>query len=400
MTRGLALLLLCALALPAQVTDEQKELNAALAEAGASPIEYLRALEKHLEKYPNSPRRPEVERAAARAAIEAHDDAAAVLYGERVLARQGDDLQILDAVAQALLASNTADTAQRAARYARRYQELYRQMSADKARSDRGIGHGLVLEARATEILGHPQEALDMARRSFESWPDAESAREIARGYERLGKLDEAARALADAFTIPDPRSTDADRAADRGRMGKLYEQAKGTQAGLGDLVVEAYDRNQALVHTRALRLQEPDGVSDPMARELIALDGNKLAMASLKGKVIVLDFWATWCIPCREEHPLYTQVRERFRGNSAVTFLSVNEDDDRSRVKPFLEEEKWLEAVFFGNGMDRALNVTSFPTTIVLDKHGQVFSRLTGFVPERFVETLTSRIRAALEAQ
>jgi thiol-disulfide isomerase/thioredoxin len=399
MKRSLALLIFCALAMPAQVTDEQKELNAALAEAGASPIEYLRALEKHLEKYPNSPRRTELERAAARAAIEAHNNAAVVLYGERVLARQGDDLQILDAVAQALLAANSSDPAQRAAKYARRYQELYR-YSQGSNQVDRGVGHGLVLEARSAGVQGHSQEALDLAHRSFETWPDAESAREIARCSERLGKFEEAARALADAFTIPDPRATDADRAADRARMGKLYQQAKGTLAGLGDLVLEAYDRNQALVHIRALRLPEPLAVADPIARELTSLDGRNFAMAGLKGKVIVLDFWATWCIPCREQHPLYAQVRDRFRGNTGVTFLSVNADDERARVKPFLEEEKWPDEVFFANAMDRALNVTSFPTTIVLDKHGQVFSRLTGFVPERFVETLTSRIRAALEAQ
>ncbi|HUA59935.1 MAG TPA: TlpA disulfide reductase family protein [Verrucomicrobiae bacterium] len=373
-------------ALLAQVSDEQKELNAALAEAGASPIEYLRAIEQHLERYPDSPRRPELERAAARAAIEAHRAPETILWGERVLSRQGDDLPILDAVAQALIEGGTPDGATRALRYARRLQELDRARNAAD-----GIAHGLVLEARADQVLGHSQEALDIGRRAFAAHPSAEAAREIAGAAERLGKINDAILALADAFTISDPRATDADRARDRAQMGKLYRQLHGSETGLGDLVLHAYDRNQALLHPAN---------ADPMAVTLEALDGHKLSLASLKDKVVVLDFWATWCIPCREEHPLLQQVRDHFHDNPAVTFLSINADEDRTRVKTFLAKQHWTEEVFFAAGLDRAMNVKTFPATIVLDAHGHVFSYLAGFVPERFVDTLSGRIQAALEAR
>jgi thioredoxin-related protein len=66
--------------------------------------------------------------------------------------------------------------------------------------------------------------------------------------------------------------------------------------------------------------------------------------------------------------------------------------------VGPFLDEEKWPDAVYFEDGLARALGVFGFPTTIVLDQRGQVFSRLNGYVPERYVETLSGRVRAALE--
>jgi len=206
-----------------------------------------------------------------------------------------------------------------------------------------------------------------------------------------------AARALADAFTIPDAHSTDADRARDRGRMGELFERAKGSQSGLGDLVLGAYDRNVALLHARELRLRQSDPnaqLTDPLLFTLTATDGRKFAMAELKGKVVVLDFWATWCGPCRAQHPLYTQASERFHDHPGVVFLSIDADDDHSLVKPFLDEEKWPGPVYFEDGLTRALEVFAFPTTIVLDKRGQVFSRLNGFVPERYVETLTGRVR------
>src|SRR3954470_15984007 len=150
--------------------QEQEELSSTLAEAGSSPQEYLRALEKHLAKYPNSPRKEELERAAARAAIEANDDGRIILYGERVLARQPNDLQILERVARSLLAGEAKDTSERALKYAVRYEELVRGMQQERPRdaegqnqTDRGIGRALCYQARATGNLGKPDAALALA---------------------------------------------------------------------------------------------------------------------------------------------------------------------------------------------------------------------------------------------
>jgi len=386
--------------------QEQADLEKALSEAGASPLEYLRSIEKHLQQYPNSARRAELERAATRAAIEAHDDKRIIEYGERVLARQADDLQVLEQVTRALLDGGSKETWERALKYARRYEELVRQMQRDRSgaqwrnETDRGLGRALCDEARASGNLGRPEEALALAQRAFETYPNADSAREAARWYERLGKPEEAARRLADAFTIPDPRATDADRARDRGRMGELYRQAKGSEEGLGDLVLQAYDRNVALIHTRELGMRENDPnaqLTDPMEFTLGGLDGQKLSMASLKGKVVVLDFWATWCGPCRGQHPLYEQVKQRFKDNPDVVFLSIDTDEDREPVRRFLEEEKWVDPVYFEDGLSRALRIATIPTTIVIEKRGLVFSRLNGYAPGRFVDLLTGRIRDAL---
>ncbi len=174
-----------------------------------------------------------------------------------------------------------------------------------------------------------------------------ESARERARWLEGLGRMEDAVRALADAFTIPMPTATDAARARDRGHMGELFVKAKGSEAGLGDLVLEAYDRNAALLHARELRLRANDPnaqLTDPMEFTLGGVDGSKFHMSSLKGKAIVLDFWATWCGPCRAQHPLYQQVKQRFRDNPDVVFLAIDNDEDRAAVKPFLAEVKWQE--------------------------------------------------------
>jgi thiol-disulfide isomerase/thioredoxin len=105
----------------------------------------------------------------------------------------------------------------------------------------------------------------------------------------------------------------------------------------------------------------------------------------------------ATWCEPCRGQHPLYEQVKQRFKDNPDVVFLSIDTDEDREPVRRFLEEEKWLDHVYFEDGLSRALRITYIPTTVIIEKGGQVFGRMNGYAPERFVELLTGRIRDAL---
>jgi thiol-disulfide isomerase/thioredoxin len=256
-------------------------------------------------------------------------------------------------------------------------------------------------QGRASGDLGRAEEAVALAQRSFDTDPNAETAREKARWLERLGRTDDAIRALADAFTIPDAHTTDADRARDRGRMGELYAKRKGSEAGLGDLLLEAYDRNVALVHARELRLHANDPnaqLTDPMEFTLSAVDGSKLTMPSLKGKVVILDFWATWCGPCRAQHPLYEQAKRRFHDNPNVVFLSIDSDDDRTLVKPFLDEVKWADRVYFEDGLSRVLDIGSIPTTIVIGRGGKISRRMNGYVPERFVDMLSDRIDDALK--
>jgi thiol-disulfide isomerase/thioredoxin len=390
---------------------ERDELRRALTEANNSPLEILRAVEKHLARYPDSVYRPELEHHAAEAAIAIDDNAQVVRYGEMVLVRKPDDAPILAAVSRALLAESSPENAERALTYARRSEELARQMQKSASpgnvnaaewrnRTDRALGRALVDEARAAGKLGRTGEALATAQRAFEIFPNAESAREIAFWYDRLGKPLDAARALADAFTIEDAHSSGAQRALDRGRMGELYRQATGSAAGLGDTVLEAYDRNLALIQGRELRLRQNQpnaGHTDPMEFTLSAVDGPKLALASLKGKVLVLDIWATWCVPCREQHPIYEQVKQRFRDNPAVVFLSINTDSDHQPVKGFLAEVKWQGPVYFEDGLSDALSIDSIPATIVIDRRGQIFTRMNGYVKELFADQLSERIRDAL---
>lgn len=399
---------------PAAPSDaEQQELSQALAEAGRSAVEFIRALEKHLVKYPNTARRSEIERALVRASIEAHDDKRLIEYGERVLAREPDDVQVLDRVTRALLLTDAQDTSARALKYARHDEELLKVMRKEAPPGhlsqaqwqedvDQGEGRLIACEARATGNLGKIDEAIALARRAYETYPAAESARELGRWLARAGKQQEAIAPYADAFSIADPRNTDADRAKDRTELGDLYRKIYGSEKGLGDVLLEAYDRTSGLLGARRLRLRQGDPNSQAtniLDFTLSSLDGHKLALASLKGKAVVFSFWATWCGPCRAQHPLYEEVMQRFHNSPDLVFLSINTDEEREAVAPFLKEQHWDQhAVYFEDGLSRILLINSIPTTIVMNKRGEIISRMNGFLPSRFVDMLSDRIHDALQ--
>jgi thiol-disulfide isomerase/thioredoxin len=409
------LLFLLAALVPAQepaAETEDKALSNALAEAGSSQIDFVRALENHLAKYPNSAKKPEIERALVKAAIELKDDRRIVLYGEHVLDREPGDPQILDKVLRALLAGDDRTNSERALKYAKRYEEQMISLRQQPAPGhfgkgdwmievNRGVARAIVLEARATGNTGKHEEALALAQRSYQEFPTAEGAREIAKWLMALGREQEAVPHFADAFTIVDSHNTDAARSQDRVRMGEIYKKLRGSEQGLGDLILGSYDRTTALLGEVKLRARASDPnaeVASLMDFTLSGVNGAQLSLASLKGKTIIFDFWATWCGPCRAQHPLYEQVKRRFASNPGVTFVSVNADEDPEQVPPFLKENQWNNAVYFENGLSRMLRITSLPTTIIVDKHGEIASRMNGYNPDRFVDLLTERIQQTLK--
>jgi thiol-disulfide isomerase/thioredoxin len=395
---------------PGPPEAEQEALRNSLAEAGSSQVDFIRAIEKHLEKYPQTAQRAELERALAKAATEVRDARRVVMYGERVLANDATNAELLERVSRYLLSDDDRDRSQRARQYARRLEDFVTltvnpqpgMRGGGRLAEERAIllGKALVYQSRAAGNLGELAEAEKLGRRSYEIFPTAEAAREVARWLERQGKIEPAIQMLAEAFMIPDPNSDEASRGKDRVRLGEWHRKWKQSEAGLGDLLLAAYDRTQAAVGAYRAGLRTWDanaGITDPMEFTLSGLGGDKLALGTLKGKAVVLDFWATWCGPCRAQQPLYEQVKERFSKNPDVVLLNINTDENKEIVKPFLEREKWNKTVYFEDGLSALLRVSSIPTTVVINRRGEISSRMNGYVADRFVDMLTERIQQAL---
>ncbi len=400
-------------AAPPDLDKENRDLQGALAETSNTPAEIIRTLEKHIAKYPKSGQRDEIERAIVKSAMESNDTARILRYGERSLEKNLDQPQLLERVAGLLLETPEKERAERALKYAQKFEELLRALQKEGPSStrnraqlleemDRALGRALILQARAYGNLGRVPEGVSVARRAWEQYQTGAIARELARLLEKMGDNAAAIDFYAAAFMARDSRVTEAEREQDRARLGELYVKVHGSEKGLGDVVLKAWDASasNAAARKAVLKERDPNAVAaNTFDFTLSAVEGEPLELASLKGKVVILDFWATWCGPCRIQHPLYEEVRKRFKDRDDVVFLAISTDEERSVVKPFLEENKWSKNVYFEDGLGAFLRVAQIPTTVILDKRGQTFTRMNGFVPEKFVDQLTERIREALES-
>ncbi len=398
-----------------KASPEERELELALAEAGSSPVEYARAIERHLLKYPASAQRAEMERVLVQAAIDSNDKRRLLHFGPNVIERGTRSPQILDHVSRALLDSKKPEDLAGALKYAKLLEdeltkhvvrfENPNETVANRGRrlieAEKGISRALAFQARATGELGNAKAAADLAAKAWKLAPSPESGRELSRWLERDGQPKAALQALAEADAVAEELPDDAARTKDRARMAELAKQAALSEGDAGQILLRANESVARQLTARRARLMALDpNVFAESVRDytLSRLAGDPLKMASLQGKVVVLDFWATWCGPCRAQYPLYQEVMSRFKDNADVVFLPVSTDEEREAVAPFLEQNKWSKDVYFEDGLATTLRVSSIPTTMVLDRKGNVYSRLHGFIRDRFVDMLSERITEALQ--
>jgi thiol-disulfide isomerase/thioredoxin len=139
-----------------------------------------------------------------------------------------------------------------------------------------------------------------------------------------------------------------------------------------------------------------PVGASgDALVLEGKTLDGKTLSLASYKGKVVLVDFWATWCDPCRAEIPDLVKLQDKL-GPKGFQILGVSMDEDTGVVAPFAKDFKINYPVML-NGSERAPKgwvVPGLPTAYLIGKDGKPFARLFG---SKSVEKLAVEIEAAL---
>jgi cytochrome c biogenesis protein CcmG, thiol:disulfide interchange protein DsbE len=142
--------------------------------------------------------------------------------------------------------------------------------------------------------------------------------------------------------------------------------------------------------------LQE-GGTPTAPAFTLERLNGEgELALESLRGKAVVLNWWATWCAPCREEMPLLQEASQRWE-KRGVVFLGIDVQDLRSDARDFLEETGVTYAnVYDGKGSTVGrYGLTGYPETFFINAAGEVVYRIAGPVDEQ--EDLDEGIERAL---
>lgn len=193
-----------------------------------------------------------------------------------------------------------------------------------------------------------------------------------------------------------------------------LAADAKSSSAEfrLGYTLLREKKDAEGIQHLQAFLAAEPTSVDAPLARKFIAnprhaglqyapafsftsVKGATIDNASLEGKIVVLDFWATWCPPCRESVPEIKELSKKY-GPDRVRVVSISADEKENAWRDFIARKNmdWDQYRDADGSVRKAFGVRAFPTYIVLDNDGAIVQRMTGLDPQ---DSLAHRLRDEL---
>ncbi|MBW1708765.1 MAG: TlpA family protein disulfide reductase [Deltaproteobacteria bacterium] len=121
-------------------------------------------------------------------------------------------------------------------------------------------------------------------------------------------------------------------------------------------------------------------------------LENKMVSLSDYKGKVVMVNFWATWCTPCRQEIPDFIKLQKKF-GPSGLEIIGISIDKaDIEFVKAFTTRLKVnYEILYAGKKSKKVMksygNIRGIPTTFLINRQGQLVKRITGFVRHDFWE-------------
>ena len=112
----------------------------------------------------------------------------------------------------------------------------------------------------------------------------------------------------------------------------------------------------------------------------LIDLKGNKLSLNDTKGKVVFINFWATWCGPCIAEMPTIQILYDKFKNRNDVVFAIIEVEGNRKKTDSFIKKRKLNLPIYFAEGtIPHDLFDGILPSTVILDKQGKIAHRTLG---------------------
>jgi peroxiredoxin len=225
-----------------------------------------------------------------------------------------------------------------------------------------------------------------------------ETFRAYAMTISNVGLTEESHREVLRAMVERTPAGSGARQYAYGGVIDYLRERNAPNLAYFSERFLEEFPSAHPLVRAKAeaylarARSFEIGGEAPDFAQA--APDGKELRLSDLRGQVVLVDFWASWCGPCRKENPHVVKLYKRFK-DKGFTVLGVSLDQDRNRWLQAIEKDglEWYhvsDLKGWSNAVAKAYNVTSIPHTLLLDKEGRIIARnLRGYALEEKLNTL-----------
>jgi thiol-disulfide isomerase/thioredoxin len=246
--------------------------------------------------------------------------------------------------------------------------------------SNQTIGNYLDTYGWALYQKGSYSEALVNLKEAFLLASEPTIEYHLGMALAREGQQDSALTHLAAALAgqLEDPGQTRSD-------FESVYLDRYKNKKGLEEMLAQA--RTRAAVQQQKADSADAASVVGRPAPDftLSALDGTIYKLSEQRGRVIVLDFWATWCQPCKMSLPLVDKANLSLTDRQVVFYaVNLEGDDKKEQVSYFWKQKGYSFTVLLGgmmgNGIDKVYQVTGIPTTYVIDKEGIIRFRHIGY--------------------
>jgi thiol-disulfide isomerase/thioredoxin len=275
---------------------------------------------------------------------------------------------------------------------------------------------------KGIELIKNPDPKLKPSYLSTKSWKKnldyglGMIMDTYAFGLFKLGKIEEAEKAYGEAYTLDKGNSEEineryieclikngkeetamqvASECLNKNKTTEkliefyrtAYTKVKGSDKGFDEMLGKARDKAKNELKEKLLK----ELINKPAIDfNLKSLDGKYVKLSDLKGKVIVLDFWATWCGPCKASFPTLQKMYEKYKDNPNIAILALdtweNEkgEEREKNVKKFIDENKYTFPVLFDENFVTKYGVEGIPTKFIIDHEGNIQFKSVGFLGEQ----------------
>ena len=256
--------------------------------------------------------------------------------------------------------------------------------------------------------VGDSGDALDIAKKAVKEAGDDKSLAALAhvsRGVllaqmtskPKDKKLVEAVSEVREALTL------DPSNAIEHFDLGVMLMKQENDADGIEELKIYLASNSPSPADAKLARamIADPRRAREPFAPDFsfTAFDGTHVSLQSLHGKVALLDFWATWCPPCRESVPALLTLHKRF-ANQPVEFIGISADGNEQAWRKFVADHHmdWPDYLDSSGEVQQDFSVDSYPTYIVIDRAGLIRFRQSGFSDLGSFEDIEGAIKKALK--